>query len=266
MAHYEVVLRRREIAEFDLMEAVYAPNAMVSKHSHEQANFCIALQGACSESYGRRTREYERFSLDFLPAHQVHSLKFQSSGMRCFSIDIAPRWVQQMRDYSLPVDISLHTQGGPLAALFMRLYEEFRTSDQASFLAIEGLALEMLVKVSRLQSKTVDRKPPHWLEQAKEILHADCSTSVTLSSIAATVGVHPVHLARTFSKHYRSTIGEYLRRLRIEFSCRELSASDRSLIEIALAAGFSSQSHFSTVFKRYTGLTPAQYRSMSHFS
>ncbi|MBA3784476.1 MAG: helix-turn-helix domain-containing protein, partial [Acidobacteria bacterium] len=52
-----------------------------------------------------------------------------------------------------------------------------------------------------------------------------------------------------------------VRRLRVENACREMIKSETSLVEIALAAGFSSQSHFSSVFKRMTGMTPAMYRA-----
>jgi AraC family transcriptional regulator len=82
--------------------------------------------------------------------------------------------------------------------------------------------------------------------------------------IADLVGVHPVHLASTFRQHYRCTIGEYVRHLRIEFACRMISSSEASLADIALAAGFFDQSHFSKAFKQLTGMTPSQFRTSIH--
>jgi AraC family transcriptional regulator len=73
--------------------------------------------------------------------------------------------------------------------------------------------------------------------------------------------VHPVHLARTFRRYYHCSPGEYVRRLRLESATRELCASDASLIEIALAAGYCDQSHFSKSFKRHTGMSPARFRA-----
>ena len=70
-----------------------------------------------------------------------------------------------------------------------------------------------------------------------------------------------MHLARAFRKHFGCTPGEYVRHLRIEFASRELSKSDTPLVEIALAAGFAHQSHFSRIFKRQTGMTPSAFRA-----
>jgi AraC family transcriptional regulator len=78
--------------------------------------------------------------------------------------------------------------------------------------------------------------------------------------VAQRVGVHPVHLARTFRRFYQTTFAGYVRHVRIEFARRELAASSASLSAIAAAAGFCDQSHFSRLFKQYTGVTPAEYR------
>jgi AraC-like DNA-binding protein len=84
---------------------------------------------------------------------------------------------------------------------------------------------------------------------------------LTLDEIAGAVGVHPMHLTRVFRRHFRCTIGDMVRRLRIDFACRQLSSTDDALVEIALAAGFSDQSQFCRTFRRLTGMTPTGFRS-----
>lgn len=105
--------------------------------------------------------------------------------------------------------------------------------------------------------------PPSWLTQARELLHGRFNDSLNLVEIANTVGVHPTHLARTFKKHYRTTVGEYVRRLRLDWATRQLSETEDPIAEIALAAGFYDQSHFSHLFKLHTGFTPAEFRAYS---
>jgi len=143
----------------------------------------------------------------------------------------------------------------------MRLHKEFLQNDTASMLAIEGLMFEILAGVSRKQMEFLDLKPPAWLKQVIEILHARFLDDLSLSVISQAVDVHPVHLCREFRHHYHSTVGDYIRKLRIDYACQQMLNPDISLAEIASAAGFADQSHFTRTFKRVVGLPPASFRS-----
>ena len=147
--------------------------------------------------------------------------------------------------------------------LALRISKEMRVMDNASLLAIEGLILELLVELSRHSGLRPERKLPRWLARAKEMLHERSSESIALGDVAKQVDIHPVHLAREFRKFYGCTLGEYLRGVRIQYACRKLSLSDMPLVEIALGAGFANQAHFSRVFKRYTGMTPTEFRALN---
>ena len=86
-------------------------------------------------------------------------------------------------------------------------------------------------------------------------------TRLTLNHISGVVGVHPVHLAREFRRHFGRTVGDYIRQQRIGQACRELKKDGAPLVEIALSVGFSSQSHFTRAFKSLTGTTPSSFRN-----
>jgi AraC family transcriptional regulator len=142
----------------------------------------------------------------------------------------------------------------------MRLYREFQCEDDVAPLAIEGLVLELLAGVAR-QASNSENGNAKWLSKARDFVHDRFLESISLAEVAEFAEVQPVSLARAFRKTYHCTVGDYVRRLRIESACQKLSSSDASLVEIALSAGFSEQSHFSRTFKRLTGLTPSEYRS-----
>jgi AraC family transcriptional regulator len=80
--------------------------------------------------------------------------------------------------------------------------------------------------------------------------------------IARITDVHPAHLVRVFRKKFGCTIGEYVRRLRVEFACRQIRATDAPLSEIAAHAGFFDQSHLNKIFKNLFKLTPYEYRKI----
>lgn len=106
-----------------------------------------------------------------------------------------------------------------------------------------------------------ERGFPLWLERVRNSLEEHFAEPYKVSEIAAQAGVHPVHLAREFRKYYGASVGEYLRRMRIEYACRELMGSNVAVTSIAFAAGFADQSHFSRTFKRLCGTTPGRYRA-----
>lgn len=259
---YGRTLRRNEAADFVLLESVYTPGLKVPMHSHEHAGFCFVLRGTFERVYERSSRVCRPASLSFHPSGEKHSERFYEHEAHLFSIQISQQWLNHVREYAVSLDDSAAFDGGLLSQLATRVYVESRRMDEVSALAIEGLTLELMAEAAR-RCLPAEHTKARWLKQAKEILHEKFNEPLTLAEVAREVRVHPVHLARVFRQHYHRTVGEYVRQLRIEFTRRELSATDKPLPEIALAAGFSSQSHFSTVFKRYVGLTPAEYRRIS---
>jgi AraC family transcriptional regulator len=140
------------------------------------------------------------------------------------------------------------------------VYDEMRRMDAAAPLAIEGLLLELVACASRMREQNGSSGRPRWLEDARDRIHVELADRPTLTGLAESVGVHPVTLARAFRRAFGCTVGEYVRSLRIERAARQLTDTDLSLAEIALAEGFSDQSHFSNLFRRHTGLSPFQFR------
>ena len=180
-----------------------------------------------------------------------------------YNIEIEPEWTELVRRPPVGLDGSASFEGGAVAGLSMKLYKEFQHPDAVSALAIEGLMLEIIAEVGRHNLKPSPLTIPKWLERAREFLQAHFSDSFTVNDVARNVGAHPAHLARSFRRHYRCTIGEYTRQLRIEFACRELFSTDAALAEIAATSGFYDQGHFSRTFKRITGTTPARFRELA---
>ncbi|PYX26303.1 MAG: hypothetical protein DMG82_02215 [Acidobacteria bacterium] len=71
----------------------------------------------------------------------------------------------------------------------------------------------------------------------------------------------PFHIARAFSQATGLPPHAYLESLRMR-RARELLRSGISVVETALAVGYPDQSHFTHRFRRHTGFTPGQYRTV----
>jgi AraC family transcriptional regulator len=255
------VLKWIQISGLTLGEIQYPSECERAAHRHERASFNFPLEGGYIEYQGKRSEECKAFTLSFQPQGHEHSYCGAKTISRAFTIEIEDAWLARLREHSVTLDTPCKLRGGLASWLITRLYNEFRVMEADSSLVIEALALEIAVETSRRKERLSETNPPLWLKQAVELLHDQFAESISLQHIARSVGVHPVHLARVFRQHHHCSVGEYLRRLRVEVACQRMIDSNATLLEIALATGFSDQSQFTHTFKRAIGLTPARFRS-----
>ena len=137
-----------------------------------------------------------------------------------------------------------------------RLGREFRRNDALSPIAVEGLLLELFAEASRAGA---EGRVPAWLRKARAIVGQRFAGPLALGELAREVGIHPVHLARAFRRHYGCTVGDLQRELRVELA-RERIRAGAALADVASEAGFADQSHLTRTFRIITGMTPAEYR------
>jgi len=84
---------------------------------------------------------------------------------------------------------------------------------------------------------------------------------LSLEKIAEFAGIHPGYLSKVFKEAVGMIIPEYINRKKIEDSKYFLLHTDSRLGEIAQMLGYCNQSYYTSLFKKYTGMTPGQYKS-----
>lgn len=257
---YGAPLQTRKVPGFVLSEVCYGPRMVLPKHSHEQAYFSFVWRGGYQEECGRRLRECEAGTAVFHPAGEVHADRFSGAGGHLLNLEINPSPRVKVKDFAFPLAATSYFCGGPVMELGLKLCTAMRAQDPAGPHVIQDLAFEILAEAYESDDR-LRKIPPKWLDTVTEILHDRFDEPISLGVVSGCVGLHPVHVARAFRKHYRCSVHEYLRRLRIGFSCRQIARGNMRLVDIALMAGFCDQSHFSKTFKRSTGMSPAEFRT-----
>lgn len=256
MAFYGSLLREQSFGDFEITETVYAPLLRIPPHEHRSAYVSFVVRGAYVERCGGAQRDCTTSTVLFHPGGETHSNAFAREGGRCLNVEFGPAWRHRIETIRWNESLAHEALLTHIAA---ETYGEFRQPDAYSTLIIEGLLLELLGVLGRA-SRPADARVPRWLLGAREMLRETRREPYSLTKLAREIGVHPVHLARSFRKQFGTSPGEFVRRARIERSCQELASENTALVEIALRNGFANQSHFSTTFKRYIGVTPATYR------
>jgi AraC family transcriptional regulator len=254
--------RKVSCRSFIFTDVVYPPGFALPWHAHERASIQFILEGSNSESLGIGERHCKRFDMTYKPAGERHRNNYGLAGARCLIIEMPQTWLDGLRDIAPIPDVPKFVGAGALAGVAARIEREVMVADPFTPLVLDGLMLELLASAARARH-AVPVNVPRWLERARELLHARFNCEIELNAIAAEVGVHPVHVASVFRRVYGYTPGEYVRRLRIAEARQQLLESDRPICQISVDCGFYDQSHLTKTFKRYTGLTPQQYRAGS---
>jgi len=250
-----IIVNRRAVPGFRLTESLYGKGFRTRSHFHSRALLGCVIDGSFTNAYRHTIQYCPSSSVMFCPPGEAHTT-CSGRGARCLNVELEPVWMHGIGVSLAPAMFREDFMGG----LAVNLYKEFKTADEASPLAIEGLALEMTAWAIRHRMPS-NREAPRWMGRVSEILHERFRDSLTISWIAGEVDIHPVYLGSAFRRYCGRGIGDYIRQLRVNHAARELAGSESSLVDIGQASGFADQSHFSRIFKRFTGMTPAKYRS-----
>ena len=256
------VVSQLETGGFIFTERKHKPYSVYSSHSHGLTSLGILYQGSFTETVGRKSQECLPGSLQLLPKGEHHSYMFNKSDVCCLTIEIKSHRLQEISRFSKGLNEPLYFREGVLLPV-KRLYREFCSKDQTSSLILEGILFEILGNVDRAVTRLTLPVEPKWLRRAKDFIHENALNGVSLASAATLAEVHPSYLARAFRKFYDCSIGDYVRKVRVDHAIDQILTTNKTLSEIGISCGFYDQSHFSSAFKLLMKMTPGQFRSSS---
>ncbi len=238
------------------------PEQVVS-HTHQDAHFILVTGGAyVSCAYGSQAED--RPVLVYNPpgtTHRDHFRVWPRQFFRGFAgrRGLAARALAGTATPDMPVRLAATQQH----AMLLRIAGSCAQTGAASRLSLEALCMGCCSAAWTARQKCTRGHGHRWLHQALELINDCFADDLAVADVADRVGVHPIHLARTFRRHFRCTPGEFLRFRRLEKAAEALASTARPLAEVALASGFADQSHSTKAFVRGFGLPPGEYRRLT---
>lgn len=227
-------------------------------HSHRNPHFSFILQGGNVERRKRAVTDCLPGQLLFYHSGESHQNVNVVYPSKNFNVEMDEAFFSRYHLSDADIDARLAT--GPSAKFTMlRIYKAALDKGENANLEIHSLLLSLLFEGDREGGSTA---VPSWAARVAEAINDRWDENLSLLELSREAGVHPTTISKRFPKYFSCTLGEYVRRLRVEKALAMIRRSDHSLTEIAHRCGFADQSHFTRVFKETTGLLPKSYRKI----
>ncbi|WP_019722165.1 AraC family transcriptional regulator [Heyndrickxia coagulans] len=113
------------------------------------------------------------------------------------------------------------------------------------------------------QARKQEHRYSHAIHMAVAYIHENILQVITLESLAKHVYLNPSYLSHLFKKETGVSVTDYINKKRIEESIYFLLHTNIPISEIALLFHFCNQSYYTSLFKKYMGLTPKEFREQN---
>jgi AraC family transcriptional regulator len=237
---------------------VHTQPRVLPSHVHQASLVSLMLAGEYRETAGALQLEYQPFSCVYHPPGMEHHDVIGDAGVTLLTLEFQPELFDAADFAGMNLRPIIDLSGTQPAWELMDLYRRI-TARETNQLDIESRATSLAFSI--VQSSARIPRDLRSLRRACEFVHAHFEENLTLARVAHAAGVHPVYLGQIFRKEFGETLGEYLNRIRVRAAAERLANSDLPLTTIALDFGFYDQSHFTRVFRQFTGATPGVFRA-----
>ena len=253
-------------------------------HWHELGELLIVQEGVLLLHLGEKTLRMQKGDICLVNQYGIHSTRSIQSPMRGHVIFFNPSLLLNSK--------SMHEDERKIEAMIYGdrcfylpyqpndpIYEEVNSAihhiidqvlkaEPGYMLFAKAHLLSFLGHMVRNQERFLLITNPNQRQQRERLdtilqyLEYNYPNKITLKQIAATINVSPYRFCHVFRELTGESFSRYLLHFRVAKSQEMLVHERKNITEIALNCGFNNISYFNHIFKRTTGYTPGQYRSM----
>jgi AraC family transcriptional regulator len=249
---------------FRFLETRYDPGKRIVEHTHPEPNLELVFAGGYREHGYTSNLTVGTHTVVIRPPAGTHTIQVFSETTVCLKIEPKRCWLLKDEYGAIFANHrilnSSHLKGvvRHINTLWQAALE---TKSLAHHLELEASVIGLLAQVIRKRDRKAGRR---WIEEVRHAVLTEPFRGWSIQALASLVERHPVHLERTFRQYFKESVGQFVRRVRLE-RCRDyVWDGHMSLGELAHLAGFSDQSHFTRAYKNAFGVAPSKDRGNSN--
>ncbi|OXA94117.1 helix-turn-helix domain-containing protein [Flavobacterium hercynium] len=241
-----------------VIETEYQNKVYEGWHSHNNAHITLFLKGGTTEKRKNFSETVGAGSLLFYHSDELHLNQNTLFPSKNINIEIEENLLKELQISEAVIEKSLQNEA-LTKFLILKIYKETFVADTFSNDTITMLFSQLSNSHQHLSKL---EKSPFWVKSLQELLNDCWNENPNLHDLAQVLQLNPITISKHFPKYFGCTLGEYMRRIKINRSLSLIQSNHTNLTEIGLECGFADQSHFIRTFKNQTGFLPKQFQKL----
>jgi len=241
-----------------VVETEYQNKVYEGWHSHNNAHITLFLKGGTTEKRKNYNETLGPGSLLFYHSDELHLNQDTLFPSKNINIEIEENLLKELQISEAIIEKSV--QNTTLTKfLILKIFKECLVADSFS-----GDTITMLFAQLSNANNHFEKfdKSPFWVKSLNELLNDCWNENPNLQDLAQVLNLNPITISKHFPKYFGCTLGEYMRRIKINRSLSLIQSNESNLTEIGFQCGFADQSHFIRTFKSQTGFLPKQFQKL----
>lgn len=240
----------------------------------------IILKGNLTLNYGSHIRSFNEHDIFFFLPFQTFSVITASEDAKILILSVDTGFLKKLvPDFSL-LTLQQHHLGRDLRnETYYQLcynfsniiFNNLKQDTCSRFKMLNAITNMLTIILENYGVKSEETSQHHYAtDRIMDILNyinEHYAEKITVNDISSHLGIHPQYFSSFFSKHFHSSFVEYLTAFRINASLNRLIYSNDSILDIALANGFSNHKTYAAAFRKLYQMSPTDYRkNHQHFT
>lgn len=236
-------------------------------HWHGFIELEFFIEGSGTQQYNGQSFPIKAGDIWLLSTYDSHQINL-NKGTRNINISLDPEILHEKLLTKLSSSHPLHCTLDEdetrtfLSKVDILCYEQ-ENQELLSRVKAVSIINEMLVDIVRKTSSDNSSIKNPIVRDMADYLQANYKENLSLTELAKVFSLTPNYCGCLFKKAMGITYNDYLNILRLKNACKSLLNSNLSIKEIAADSGFHSLEYFYTTFKKFYGITPAKYRTLT---
>ncbi|WP_449600213.1 AraC family transcriptional regulator [Paenibacillus sp. Marseille-Q9583] len=264
---------------YNALERTLKPGYFFGPHCHENLEICLMKEGECDIIINGERITVHKGEIMVIFAHMIHSFHVNSDQEAVFlQVHFSPenfiaadpkvndyiRFLHYMSDKHIAYTFHPYTK--QILSCVERICEEVNTEVNMYHVSLANIYIyELLFLLSREIEKSVRKvfriNNPIAI-RAIHFIRQNVENNITLDDIASNCNITTRYLSKIFKQYVNISVNDYLCITKIDKAMNYICNTELSITEISSKLQFSSAQYFSTVFKKYSGVTPKEYKNL----